>query len=347
MVIQCAVRTPSRWPLRTRIDSPPDCGGRRALIDVPIPFGVESPGYVAVRVLQYLAFSLWTGSVGASLWWLRHSMQAGETAAGVSRATLVRMLRGALLLLVLSLVLRLWAQAHAFDDTTLWPQPVMVMTLLRKTLWGRAWLLEALALGVGAVAAWSLRRDGSNDGAWRTAAGVTLMLAFSFALSGHAASSPSLLPLAVLADTAHATAAGAWIGGLVVLAVAALPAARSTVGGARGLALSNAITAFSNVALAAVTTLVATGAFASWLHVGSLAQLWSAVYGRTLLIKLFVMTPMLLAGLANWRWIQPRLRTHLSADVALRWSLRIELGFAVAVLLVTAILVATPTPMEG
>ena len=48
------------------------------------------------------------------------SMTAGERALGVSRAALGRMLRGALLLLVLSLVPRLWAQAHVFDDTTGW-----------------------------------------------------------------------------------------------------------------------------------------------------------------------------------------------------------------------------------
>ena len=314
---------------------------------VPTPFGVESPGYVAVRALQYLAFILWTGSVSASLSWSGHSTTVNDAAPGVSRSSLQRLCRVALLLLVLSLVLRLWAQTHAFDDTTLWPHPAMVTTMLRRTLWGRAWMLEAVALGVGALTVWSMRKDGSSTGAWRTAAGVTLMLATSFALSGHAASSASLQPLAVLADALHAIAAGVWVGGLVVLAMVALPAARMTAGGERGHALSNAITAFSNTALAAVTTLVASGAFASWLQVGSLAQLWSSAYGRTLLIKLLVMTPMLLAGLANWRWIQPRLHTHSSADVALRWSVRIELGFAVVVLLVTAILVATPTPMDG
>ena len=314
---------------------------------VPTPFGVESPGYVAIRALQYVAFSLWTGSVSAALSWSRHSRTVNDAAVGVSRSSLERLRRLALLLLVLSLVLRLWAQAHAFDDATLWPQPAMVTTMLGKTLWGRAWLLEGVALGVGALTAWSMRKDGSNTDGWRTAAGVTLVLALSFALSGHAASSATLQPLAVIADALHATAAGVWVGGLVVLSVVALPATRMTGGGERGHALSQAITTFSNMALAAVTTLVATGAFAAWLQVGSLAQLWSSAYGRTLLIKLLVMTPMLLAGLANWRWIQPRLRTHSSADVALRWSVRIELGFAVVVLLVTAILVATPTPMEG
>ena len=47
-------------------------------------------------------------------------MTAGETASSVSRSAHGRMLRGAILLLVLSLVPRLWAQAHVLDDTTGW-----------------------------------------------------------------------------------------------------------------------------------------------------------------------------------------------------------------------------------
>lgn len=314
---------------------------------VATPFGVESPAYVAVRVLQYVAFSLWTGSVSASLSWMRHSMTGGETASGVSRASLQRLLRVGLLLLLVSLVLRLWAQAHAFDDTTLWPQPVMVTTMLRKMLWGRAWLLEAVALSVGALVAWSLRKDSSSHGACRTAAGVTLVLALSFALSGHAASSATLQPLAIIAGALHATAAGVWVGGLVVLAVLLLPASRRIAEPMRGDVVANAISRFSVVALAAVALIVSTGAFAAWLHVGSVHALFDTDYGRTLGIKLLVLTPMLLAGLVNLRRIRPRLRTEQQVAGRFAWAVRVELAFGLLVLLLTAILVATPTPAEG
>ncbi len=311
------------------------------------PFGVESPGFVAVRMLQYVAFSLWAGSVSAALSWCRDSAHDGTSGLGVSRASLERLLRVALVLLVLSLVLRLWAQAHAFDDTTLWPQPEMVITMLRKTLWGRAWLVEAVALGVGALVAWTLRSRGGQLRAWSVGAGVALVIAVSFALSGHAASSETLQPLAVVAGALHASAAGTWVGGIAVMAILLLPTSRRMAEPTRGEMLATAIMRFSTVALVAVSLIVVTGAFAAWLHVGSISALFGSTYGRTLGVKLLVLTPMLLAGLVNWRWIRPRLHTDQRAAAGLARSVRVELVFGLLVLLLTAILVATPTPAEG
>ena len=173
------------------------------------------------------------------------------------------------------------------------------------------------------------------------------MLALSFALSGHAASSATLQPLAVVADALHATAAGVWVGGLVVLAVLLLRASREIAEPMRGDVLANAISRFSDVALVAVALIVSTGAFAAWLHVGSVSGLFDTDYGRTLGIKLLVLTPMMLTGLVNLRWIRPRLRS--GQQVAGRFALaaRVELAFGLLVLLLTAILVATPTPAEG
>ena len=314
---------------------------------MPTPFGVESPGYVAVRLLQYVAFSLWAGSVSASLTWCRDAADGGMSALSVSRASLIRLSRVALVLLASSLVLRLWAQAHAFDDTTLWPQAEMVMTMLRKTLWGHAWLVEAVALAVGALVAWTLQSGAAQLRAWSIGAIVALVLAVSFALSGHAASSETLRPLAVVADTLHASAAGTWVGGIAVLVLVVLPSSRRTAEPMRGEMLATAIIRFSNVALIAVSLIVVTGAFAAWLHVGSVSALFDSTYGRTLGVKLLVLTPMLLAGLANWRWITPRLRSEERAAGNLVRAVRVELAFGLLVLLMTAILVATPTPAEG
>lgn len=313
---------------------------------IPTPFGVESPGYVAVRLLQYLAFSLLTGSVSASLTWCRDSADGGMLGPGFSRASLTRLLRVALVLLALSLVLRLWAQSHAFDDTTLWPQPEMVVTMLRKTLWGHAWLVEAVALAVGALVAWTLRSGDGQRGAWAVEAGVVLVSAASFALSGHAASSETQ-PLAVVTDVLHASAAGTWVGGIFVLAMLLLPSSQRMAEPTRGDMLATVVIRFSKVSLIAVSLIVVTGAFAAWLHVGSVSALFDSTYGRTLGVKLLVLTPMLLAGLANWRWITPRLRTDRRAAENLERAVRVELFFGLLVLLLTAILVATPTPLES
>jgi putative copper export protein len=90
---------------------------------------------------------------------------------------------------------------------------------------------------------------------------------------------------------------------------------------------------------------VGTGLFASWLHLPSPAALWQSGYGRTLLLKLAVLSLVFATGAYNWLWVRPA----LGADAATRRRRRsatLELAVGVLVLLVTAVLVATPTGAE-
>ncbi|HEX5870384.1 MAG TPA: copper resistance protein CopC, partial [Longimicrobium sp.] len=117
---------------------------------------------------------------------------------------------------------------------------------------------------------------------WLLAGLGALALASAPALSGHAAATPQLGALAILADALHVLAAGGWIGGLLVLVAAGVPAAMRLEREERGPAVAALVNAFSPTALAFAGALTLTGLFAAWLHMGSIPALWESGYGRTL-----------------------------------------------------------------
>jgi putative copper export protein len=214
----------------------------------------------------------------------------------------------------------------------------LVGAMVRKTMWGWGWLLQLAGIVLAGL--------GFSRSRWRLAACGALVAAFSPALSGHAASVPTLRTLAIVTDGLHVLSASSWLGTLTVVLVAGLTAAMSQAPGTRGQLVRSLINAFSPVALASAGLAAATGVFAAWLHVGSVPNLWNTRYGIILLIKLAILGIVALTGFYNWRFVQPRLGTD-EATPRLRRSARVEVAVAVLVLLVTAILVASPTSMDA
>jgi putative copper export protein len=156
--------------------------------------------------------------------------------------------------------------------------------------------------------------------------------------------SAALEPLPILAHWLHVLAAGGWLGSLFLVLAAGLPATASApqerARNARAL-----INAFSPAAIAFAATLLLTGAFVGWIHLGSLAAVLSSSYGRTLSLKLAVLALVVAFGAYNFLRAKPGMRDE-SGVATLRRSARAELAFAAVVLLVTAVLVATPPPAE-
>jgi copper transport protein len=162
-------------------------------------------------------------------------------------------------------------------------------------------------------------------------------------LSGHALTAP-LPPLAITSDALHVIAAGGWVGALFLLVLAGLPAARRA--GARAPAQAALlVNTFSPVALVFAAVLVATGVITTLLHAGSLDALLASAWARILGLKLIAVATVVAFGAWNWR----RGRHALTSDAGvarIRRSARTELASGVLVLLITAVLVATPPPAE-
>jgi len=262
------------------------------------------------------------------------------------------------------------------------PVRALLSTRFGQAHVARLGLLLALAITLWAVTA--TRRTGRRE---RLLSGLLLAelacLVGTVAVEGHAAAGAwptARVPL----DAAHVAAAGVWLGGLAMLTVAALPAARRAISsvrpvdarvsvgvgpaGAVGVAErpaapaaedpARAVTAtvarFSAVALGCVAVLVASGLAAAWRQVGELDAITTTRYGQLLLVKAALLGLVLCFAAVSRRQVRTHTMRSLDAagtTTAARWSVlarsvRAEAVIASVVLAVTAVLVAT-TPARA
>ena len=235
---------------------------------------------------------------------------------------------------------RLIAQ-HAvfFGSNEVWTRSSLSALLLHSG-WGRAWWL---AFGATAVGLWGVRRIGrAGARGWPAVAAAALALAASVAMSGHAAAASTL---AMTLHTLHVLGAGGWIGSLAALMLVAVPAVLQSGGEERHGHVAGLVRAFSPTALGFVGLLGVTGAIAAWRNIGSVEGLWRESYGQVLLVKLALLSVAAGTGAYNWRRVLPILGSD-TATARLRKSSTLELTAALVVLVVTAVLVATPMPSE-
>ncbi|MDE2981877.1 MAG: CopD family protein [Gemmatimonadota bacterium] len=242
-------------------------------------------------------------------------------------------------LLLIALPLRLWFQARA-----LFPEDpgANLVSVTSGTPWSTGWLVHGAAVVLAAAGVVLGRRGDRRATGWQVVMAAALLVPLAPILSGHAwADAPR--GLSVIATYLHVLAAGAWVGGLCCLLSAGLPAFRRAAGG-NGEAWSGLPTlvgAFSRLALVAVGTLVVSGGVKAWLHMSAPSDLWTTPWGRSLLIKDFIVACVMAIGFYNWRVVRPA----LSADpdpAALRRSARAELAFGTAAVAATSWLVVQP-----
>jgi putative copper export protein/methionine-rich copper-binding protein CopC len=304
-------------------------------------FDAESPLYVVVRWLTYIGLLGVLGALALRLVVLPAASRLGATALkapAAARAAGIGLASAALV--ALAAVLRLYAQSYAMHGPAGAVDAGLVTTMLARTTWGWGWIIQAVGTVIALAGFVAARR--SRVG-WTLAALGGLALAVAPALSGHASAVPRLSGLAIVADAVHVLGAGGWVGGLFLLVAAGVPAAMRLPTEERGPAVAALVHAFSPVALVCAGALTVTGLFATWLHVGAPSALWQTDYGRTLLIKLALLTTVFGTGAYNWRRLRPALGDQAGA-VRLRRSATVEIAAGVLVLLATAVLVATAAP---
>ncbi len=317
-------------------------------------FGAGSPAYIAIRWLLFTGLLIVIGAVAfryAVLGVLarREQRQEGRKAHAESSMLGAALDRSASLglwatgIVALAVVLRLIAQSYAMHGPENVWNPVFVATMVARTVWGWGWLLQGAGVVVAAVG-FMIARRGSRSG-WPIATLGALMLALTPALSGHAASAPRLTVLAVLADWLHVVGAGGWLGSLLMLLAVGIPVALRLDDAARGPAVADLVNAFSPTALVFAGLAASTGVFSAWLHLGTIPALWQTTYGQTLLVKLGILSVVVATGAYNWLRVKPALG-NVEGAVRIRRSATIELAVGVLVLVVTAVLVATPTAMD-
>ncbi len=226
-------------------------------------------------------------------------------------------------------------------------------SLLLDTRVGAAWWAGVAALAAAAVAGLALRRHGVPRG---SVAALALGLPPAAALAviswaGHASSGGDRTANIVI-DALHNGATAAWLGGLLGLAVLALPAARALAPADRVRLAAGVVVRFSALALTAVALLVVTGVYRALAELGSAGEILDSGYGRALLVKLGLFAVLLTGGAYNRLVAHPRLeRAALGLDPhdrgaasALRVSVTAELVLASALMVSVAVLISLPPP---
>jgi copper transport protein len=309
-------------------------------------FDAESPLYAAIRWLQFTGLLIVLGAVAFQLFvleFLRRKQNPDSPMLAVARDRAAPVGLAATAVVGVAALLRLGAQSYAlYGPEGAW-DPTLVAALVGRTLWGWGWIAQVVGVII-ALAGFAAARRGRRGG-WAAAALGAVVLAFTPALAGHAAAVPRLTALAILADGAHVIGAGGWLGSLLIVVTVGIAAALRLPPDDRGLAAADLVNAYSPTALAFAGLAAATGVFAAWMHLGAVTALWQTAYGRTLLLKLGILSVVAGTGAYNWLRVRPALGDVEGAR-RIRRSATVELIVGVLVVAVTAVLVATPTPAD-
>ncbi len=300
--------------------------------------------YAVVRFLAFAALIVLVGGTGFVVFaWPEGSRLQGP----------IRVLAGAAAVLAVTTALGIGLQG-AYErglDLAAAFRPSVVADEL-GTRFGVVWAARLVLVAATVPLLIALRQGDGARAWWRGAAAlVGVGLVLTPALSGHA-SAGDLVPLAIAADAVHVAAVAAWLGGLVLLLAFVLRRRRADE-------LREVVPRFSALAQVAVAAIVATGAFQGWRQVRSLDALTDTTYGRLLLLKTFLFVGLVALGALNRAVVRRRLwvpspvagypvgpgaaLTDPDADTVqrMRRSVGIEVGVAVVVLAVTALLVNT------
>jgi copper transport protein len=270
-----------------------------------------------VRWLGYLAMMTLFGGFALRLFVLGPAFvyesvdetPGGDAASAAVRRTLL-LLRAAAIVLFASLLVSLVMQStEVFGGGLAEAASVNHLRgLIGGTGFGRSWLLQTAAatalLFITVLLGRSFRAERATSGAglWRAGLAAAAVLLYGPVMTGHAAAAAKEYALSSASDWLHLVAAGFWVGGLFHLALALPPALSRLDGVRRTRALARVLTLFTRLAVPGVAVLLLAGLYNSWTHVGSLSELWDTPYGRTLLVKVLIVLPMLaLGGLHGFR----------------------------------------------
>ena len=287
---------------------------------------------VLPTAVDLFALTTCLGALSCRLWVLppRATTMDGECLAALWTA-LWRLFALCLRLLIVSSLGELVGRILALSGLPLVPSLSVLPIVLLRTHYGWVWCVRVAAL----VALWIGWRVGRRHLSSRTVPAVMLgaaaLLALTRSASGHAADWGDM-SLPELMDGLHLLAGSLWGGGLLVLASTVLPVlCRDTA--QRRVLLADIARRFSVLASLALAGVLVTGLYNAWLRVGTVQALGNTAYGRTLLVKLLLVLPLLTLGALNHylsvpllqQWVGRSLtRQGVLHALVMRWYVRLS-----------------------
>ncbi len=211
-----------------------------------------------------------------------------------------------------------------------------ISTVLTQTAFGSVWAFR-LVVSVLLIVALTLQAAGR-----RPKLLLAMLLLASLGMVGHAVMDRGFDGIVHRANhAAHLLAAGAWTGGLAVLAML-LFQSRDAVPLSTILA---AVRRFSTLGYAVVALVLASGLVNCWFLLPMPADLISTGYGLTLTLKIVFVTGMLALALFHRASMLPWLAHSGGPRLLFFYSLLTELALAFAVIAVASVLGTLP-PMD-
>ena len=224
-------------------------------------------------------------------------------------------------------------------------KPASLSFMVTGTALGMAMVVRAAAALLGLVALVALK---PGRALWSVTAALGLIVAASFAWTGHGAATEGPGgPIHLVANIIHAVAAALWLGALAALTALLLRRAGPD------LAIHRALHGFAGLGTLAVLLLVLTGLVNSWFLIGPerVASIAGNLYGQLLVAKLVLFGLMLALAASNRFRLTPTLGSALetgqpsvAAMSALRRSLLVETGLGLALIGVVAVMGTLPPP---
>jgi copper transport protein len=309
---------------------------------LPASDSTVSDLFAVVRWLEYLCYALLGGGVA----FLIICWPDGGSRKGVGRLVMASSL-GLLASTLLGLLLQ--GPYSAGTGLSQLLHGSLVRSTLRGSLGPASEARELLSLLAAGVASFLLPRLPAATLRFRRAAGALWALlmtavATTWAVYDHASTGVQA-PWGIPDDIVHLDAMALWIGGLAVLAGFALrspePLGGTQPQGNPGAAVVRAVPRFSSIALGCVIAIVASGVYQTWREVGSWNALADTTYGRLVVAKITGLIFLIELGYLARRIIRRGLSRRLRRSVAA------ELGIAVVILALTAVLVNTATGREA
>ena len=319
-------------------------GGRA---NVVLPAALPAP-QTGSAILSLGSFSRWigllglAGALGSLLVWRQVIAPALAEQSDADRRRIALQIRrvalGSLVLVLIGGILLLLAQtrgAGELSGNNLADN--LFQSRFGRLLWLRAGLLIVLAVMIRRLEFWLT----TNRARW-LALLVLALLPLTYALHSHASAIGSGSPTAVAADWMHLVASSVWVGGLLSLVIG-LVLVRSLTVEQRRAVYAEAIPRFSILAVIATITLGVTGVYAAWLQVGNLDALWHTTYGKTLVVKLVTIVPLLFLGALNLLVIGPAMRRGARFVHHFGRVIAAEALLGVAILAIVGVLTGLPT----
>ncbi|MBT2647079.1 copper resistance protein CopC [Bacillus sp. ISL-34] len=215
-----------------------------------------------------------------------------------------------------------------------------IKEVLNATNFGSVWIIEILILLLLFLVIYFMLENSLNKSLPYLSFIIIACLMICKALTGHTAAVPNQV-LAVLMDFLHLLSMALWLGGLMALLVI-LPglADRQAVQQDKKTFYWSIVQRFSKWAFLFVIILIVSGIYSSLQHVPTIHSLFNTTYGQLLLAKIGLMLVMIVLG--GFHFLRGKKQTK-----KLGYSVGMEFGLGIVILLVAALLTNVQTAMSS